>query len=190
MIEQPVLETKRLRLRALEPSDASTIQQAANERKIADTMISLPFPYPVGEAERYLAKQQIRQQSRQSITYIIEGKVKRNFLGLIEVRDINIEHFQAELSFWIVVKEWGKGYMSEAVQAILRYGFEILELNRLYAYHMLRNQATSRVLAKNGFTREGVLRQRVWKWDKFEDVALWAILKEDWQKDPIKMNAG
>jgi RimJ/RimL family protein N-acetyltransferase len=172
----------------MEPSDVSTIQKAANERKIADTMISLPFPYPVGEAERYLSKQQIKQQSGQSVTYVIEDKVKRNFLGLIEVRDINNEHFQAELSFWIVSKEWGKGYMSEAVQAILRYGFENLELNRLYAYHMLRNPATSRVLAKNGFIQEGLLRQRVWKWDKFEDVALWAVLKEDWQKNLYKKN--
>jgi len=58
MIEQPVLETPRLRMRPLERSDTSAIQHAASARKIADTMISLPHPYPAGEAERYVAKQQ------------------------------------------------------------------------------------------------------------------------------------
>ena len=57
MIEQPVLKTLRLRLRPLKLSDASAIQKAASARKIADTMISLPHPYPAGEAERYVARQ-------------------------------------------------------------------------------------------------------------------------------------
>lgn len=70
--------------------------------------------------------------------------------------------------------------MSEVVQAVLRYGFEDLGLNRLYAYHMTRNPASGRVLEKNGFQQEGVLRQRVRKWGVFEDVALWAVLADDW----------
>ena len=58
MIEQAVLKTQALLLRPLKLSDASAIQKAASARKIADTMISLPHPYPVGEAERYVAQQQ------------------------------------------------------------------------------------------------------------------------------------
>ena len=71
--------------------------------------------------------------------------------------------------------------MSEVVQAVVRYGFEGLGLNRLYAYHMLRNPVSGRVLEKNGFKQEGLLRQRVRKWGQFEDVALWAILRQEWQ---------
>ena len=72
--------------------------------------------------------------------------------------------------------------MSEALKATVCFAFESLELNRLYAYHMIRNPGSGKVLQKNGFVREGVLRQRVRKWGVFEDVALWAILKEDWQR--------
>ena len=71
--------------------------------------------------------------------------------------------------------------MSEVVPVVVRYGFEGLGLNRLYAYHMLRNPASGRVLEKNGFKQEGLLRQRVRKWGQFEDVALWAILRPEWQ---------
>jgi RimJ/RimL family protein N-acetyltransferase len=180
MIQQPVLETPRLRIRPLERSDASAIQKAAAAREISDTMISIPHPYPAGEAERYIARQQAERKDGRSATFAIEQKSEGGFLGLIEVRDIDREHSQGELSFWLTVGTWGRGYMSEAVQAVVRYGLEELGLNRLYAHHMLRNPASGGILEKNGFHQEGLLRQRVRKWGQFEDVALWAILRQEW----------
>ncbi len=181
MLEQPTIETQRLRLRPLEPSDTSAIQKAASAREISDTMISIPHPYPAGEAERYIARQQAEREAGRSATFTIEEKPEGFFCGLVELRDIDREHSQGELSFWLDIEAWGRGYMSEVVQAAVRYGFEGLGLNRLYAYHMLRNPASGRVLEKNGFKKEGLLRQRVRKWGQFEDVALWAILRQEWQ---------
>ena len=181
MIEQPVIETLRLQLRPIELSDALEIQKAAGIREIADTMISLPHPYPLGEAQRYISRMQNECKAGSSVTFVIEKKVDKGFCGLIEVRDIDREHSQGELSFWLDIKAWGHGYMSEVIHAIVRYGFEVLNLNRLYAYHMQRNPATGRVLEKNGFKQEGLLRQRVQKWGQYEDVAILAILKQDWR---------
>ena len=140
MVEQTILETARLQLRLIELTDMLDIQRTACIREVADTMISLPHPYPVGEAERYISRKQDEREAGTSVTFIIEKKAGKEFCGLIEV----------------------------------------LSLNRLYAYHMLRNPATGRVLDKNGFRQEGLLRQRVQKWGKFEDVVLMAILKQDW----------
>jgi RimJ/RimL family protein N-acetyltransferase len=181
-MDQFVLETPRLRLRPLELSDASAIQKAASAREIADTMISLPHPYPAGEAERFIIRQQSEREAGRSVTISIEQKPEGWFCGLIELRDIDCEHLQAELSFWLAVDAWGQGYMSEVIHAVVRYGFASLGLNRLYAHHMLRNPACGRVLEKNGFKLEGLLRQRVRKWGQFEDVSLWAILRKDWQE--------
>lgn len=181
MIEQAVLETLRLQLRPLELSDKFEIQSCASIREIADTMISLPHPYPVGEAERYISRKQNEREAGSSVTFIIEKKAGEGFCGFIEVRDIDHEHSQGELSFWLAKHAWGHGYMSEVVQVIVRYGFEVLSLNRLFAYHMVRNPATGRVLEKNGFKKEGLLRERVQKWGQYEDVVLMAILRQDWQ---------
>ncbi len=181
MIAQPTLATQRLRLRPLEPGDAAIIQNAAGARQIADTMISLPHPYPVGEAERYVAKQRVEQEVGHSVTFTVEQKAEGSFCGLVEVRKIEREHSQSELSFWLAVDAWGHGYMIEDLQVVVQYGFEDLDLNRLYAYHMLRNPASGRILERNRFKQEGLLRQRVRKWGKFEDVALWAILRQDWR---------
>lgn len=179
---QPVLETSRLRLRPPELPDAPAIQRSAAVREIADTMISLPHPYPDGEAERYIVQQQLEREAGDCVVFAIEQKVEGGFYGLVELRAIDREHSQGELSFWLAVEAWGQGYMSEAVQAVVQYGFENLGLNRLYAYHMLRNPASGRLLGKSGFRQEGLLRQRVRKWGKFEDVALCAILRQEWQQ--------
>ncbi|HEY9655541.1 MAG TPA: GNAT family N-acetyltransferase [Crinalium sp.] len=180
MHSQFVLQTERLILRPLTRGDATSIQVAASVREISDTMISIPHPYPDDEAERYVTRQIAEFETRQSIAFVVERKFDPAFSGIIEVRDIEYEHSQAELSFWLAVGNWGHGYMSEALKPIIRFGFEELELNRLYAYHMMRNPGSGKVLQRNGFVQEGLLRQRVQKWGKFEDVALWAMLKRDW----------
>ena len=182
-IEHTAIETPRLRLRPLELSDISAIQKAAGAREVADTMISLPHPYPTGEAERYVSLKQAEREAGRSVTFIIEQKTEGWFCGLVEVRDIDREHLQGELSFWLAVEVWGRGYMCEVVQTVVQYGFESLGLNRLYAYHMLRNPASRRVLEKSGFKQEGLLRQRVRKWGQFEDVLLWAVLRQEWQDE-------
>ncbi len=183
MREQSVIETPRLRLRPLLQSDAPVIQKAAVAREIADTMISIPHPYPAVEAARYISLQQAEQEAGRASAFAIEQGVNGCFCGLVELRDIDHEHALGELSFWLAVEFWGQGYMGEAVHPVLRYGFENLGLNRIYAYHMVRNPASGRVLQKNGFQQEGLLRQRVRKWGKFEDVLLWAMLRHEWQDD-------
>lgn len=178
---QFTLETKRLMLRLLSHADTASIQTAASIRAVADAMISIPHPYPDGEAERYVSRQIAEFEAGHSVTFVIEQKADKAFCGIIEIREIEREHSQAELSFWLAVERWGQGYMSEALKPILYFGFEELGLNRLYAYHMVRNPGSGRVLQKNGFAQEGLFRQRVRKWGVFEDAKLWAILRQDWQ---------
>lgn len=180
MLAQSTLETNRLILRPLTHADAPSIQDVASVRAVADTMISIPHPYPDGEAERYISRQIAEFEASYSVSFVIERKSEKAFCGVIEIRDIEREHSQAELSFWLAVEMWGQGYMSEALKPMLRFGFEDLELNRIYAYHMVKNPGSAKVLQKNGFVQEGVLRKRVRKWGVFEDVKLWAILRRDW----------
>ncbi|MGL5062628.1 MAG: GNAT family N-acetyltransferase [Microcoleus sp.] len=181
MLPQISLETARLILRPLTLTDAPPIQKIASDRAIADTMISIPHPYPEGEAEKYIARKIAEFQDGNSVAFAIEVKEEKLLRGTIEIRDIDREHSCAEVSFWLGVDLWGKGYMSEALSSMICFGFENLHLNRLYAYHMLRNPASGKVLKKNGFIQEGVLRQRVRKWQEFEDVVLLAILYQDWR---------
>ena len=96
------------------------------------------------------------------------------------MREIDAEHSQAEMGFWLGAQRWGKGYATEAARAVIGYGFERPGLNRICAHHVVRNPASGHVLEKIGMRREGALRQRVRKWGVFEDVVILAILHDDW----------
>ena len=178
---QTTLETERLILRPLTLKDASIIQKLASDRRISDTTIAIPHPYPDGAAEQFISKQIAKFEAGNSVTFAIEKKGDNLLIGILEILDIEREHSCAEVGYWLAVKAWGQGYMSEALKPAIRFGFEKLSLNRLYAYHMVRNPASGKVLEKNGFVREGLLRQRVRKWGVFEDTVLLAILRQDWQ---------
>lgn len=169
------LETDRLRLRPYLASDAEALAELAGAREIADTMISVPHPFSVDDARAWIAN----SAAYGSAHFAVELRESGELIGSSEVRDIDTEHSQAELSFWIGVPWWGRGYATEAAALALDYGLRELGLNRLYAYHMVRNPASGAVLRKLGMRAEGVLRQRVRKWGVFEDVALYAIVKAD-----------
>ena len=76
---------------------------------------------------------------------------------------------------------WNRGFATEAARAILAFGFESLELNRIYALHMTVNPASGRVLHKAGMRHEGTLRQSVVKWGDHKDIGVYGILAKEWQ---------
>ncbi|MCG8363194.1 MAG: GNAT family N-acetyltransferase, partial [Pseudanabaenales cyanobacterium] len=96
MLVQSTLETNRLILRPITPADALSIQSLASIREIADTMISIPHPYPDSEAEQYISRQIAEFKAGQSVSFAIERKSEKAFCGVIEIQDIEREHSQAD----------------------------------------------------------------------------------------------
>jgi [ribosomal protein S5]-alanine N-acetyltransferase len=180
MAAQPTITTPRLILRPWKRGDASALRKLAGRREIADTMISVPHPFTEAYAQNWIAGHARTFARGRAVHFAITIAEPGKLAGAIELRDIDAEHRHAELSCWIGVKSWGKGFATEAASAVLRYAFEELGLNRIVAFHMVRNPASGRSLEKIGMKREGLLRQCVRKWGRFEDVVPMAILREDW----------
>jgi RimJ/RimL family protein N-acetyltransferase len=166
------IRTERLILRWFQRSDAEPLAALAGDRAISDTMISVPHPLPAGFALRWVTAE---APNRFAVCEAASGLLA----GAIELRELDAEHCQAELSFWIGRPFWGRGYATEAGLAVIRYAFATLDLNRVYAFHMVRNPASGQVLAKLGMRQEGLLRQKVRKWGRFEDVVARAVLRQD-----------
>ena len=177
---QPTLQTARLILRPLTLQDASNLSRLAGRREIADTTISIPHPYSEEQARRWITETADLFAKRKSVVFAMESKGEGMLAGTTGLRDIDAEHLQAELGFWVAVEWWGQGYATEAARAVVAFGFEQLGLNRIYAHHMVRNPASGRVLAKVGMKQEGLLRERVRKWGVFEDVVLLTVLRQEW----------
>lgn len=72
------------------------------------------------------------------------------------------------------------GFCTEAAKIVVRYGFEVLELNRIHAFYVDRNSPSGRVLEKVGMLREGAAQQHIKKNGKYENLILCGILREDW----------
>ena len=89
------------------------------------------------------------------------------------------EEKMAEIGYWIGKPYWSQGYCTEAAREVVRYGFEVLNLNRIQARHMTKNPASGRVMEKVGMKYEGRLRQSLLRWDQFEDVAIYSILRDE-----------
>jgi RimJ/RimL family protein N-acetyltransferase len=156
------------------------LSRLAGKREIADTTISIPHPYSEQQARQWIAGFADLLPQGKVVVFGMTLKRAGSLVGTIGLRDIDAEHSQAELGFWVAVEYWGQGYATEAARAVVAFGFGQLGLNRIYAHHMVRNPASGRVLVKIGMKQEGLLRQRVRKWEVFEDVVPMALLREEW----------
>jgi ribosomal-protein-alanine N-acetyltransferase len=141
--------------------------------------VSIPHPYELDHALAWISHQRRESTRGRATNFAIRLLPGSSLIGCAGLRDIDPEHMQAELGFWIGVDSWGQGYAREAALAVIEFGFERLGLNRIYAHHMARNPAAGKVLLHAGMQREGLMRARVRKWGLYEDVVLYAILRED-----------
>ena len=180
----PPLATARLSLRAFEPGDAHAIQTLAGDHAIADTTQNIPYPYPDGAAEAWIAKQSRLDTTEKALNWAISPRGSDELLGSVGLR-FDTRDNKAVLGYWIAKHAWGNGYATEVARAAVDFGFRERELNRITADYLARNPASGRVLEKIGMTHEGVARQDSRKWGQYEDVIRCAILRSEWEANQI-----
>lgn len=150
----PVLETKRLALRAPRLEDAKSVAALANDRRIAENTARIPHPYRMTDAEGFISG---------------ANKAVGDVVFLITLRDgtavgacgIVSEGETPELGYWLGVPYWGNGYATEALHAVVDYAFTDLGHEALQAGARVTNPASRRVLEKCGFQWTGVGLYRI-----------------------------
>lgn len=175
----PRLKTKRLILKPFILDDAPDVQRLAGDRAIAATTTNIPHPYEDGAAEAWIATHQDEFDDGMTVTLAITLKEDNSLIGAIGL-NIRKEHENGELGYWVGKPYWNQGYCTEAAEAVLEYGFRILNLNRIYATYMNDNPPSGRVMEKIGMKYEGRLRQHMKKWGKFKDLKIYSILKDEY----------
>lgn len=170
-----IIETERLILRPFTLDDAERLAEICQNELVQKHLFSLPNPYTIDDAVFWLNKQ---LDSPDEKAYAIILKENGYLVGNICIRPK--QNNSAEIGYYIDEPYMSKGYMSEAAAAIIKYGFEELHLNKVYARHKTDNPASGRVMEKNGMKFEGVLRQELLKNGKYYDVAVRSILREEY----------
>jgi ribosomal-protein-alanine N-acetyltransferase len=173
----PTLETERLILRKMVLNDAEAVFAYASNSEVSR--------YTLWETHRSI------EDSRAFLEFATQkyenggepdwGIVYRGpgcLVGACGLVNWEAEHARAEVGFVLSREYWGRGLMSEAVRAILRFGFERMNLNRIEARCIAENAASARVMEKAGMVYEGTLRQREYIKGAYRDIKLYAILKK------------
>ena len=104
-------------------------------------------------------------------------------IGIIDIFNISQRVDMLTLGYFLEEKSWGKGIATEAVSIIVSYLFEYINVNRINAEVMLENNPSKKVLMKNGFLKEGTIRQgNFWPGKGIVDLEYYGLLKEDFLK--------
>lgn len=178
---RPTLETERLILRPFKLSDAKDVQRLAGHELIAATTANVPHPYLDGMAEDWIAQHENNFNAGTDIQFCMTLKSTEAVIGCIDLFAISQTYRRAEMGYWVGVDYWGKGYCSEAAQALVKYTFDVLKLNKLIARHMVHNPASGKVMTKIGMKQEGYLRQQIVKNNQFVDIVEYGLLKDEYE---------
>jgi RimJ/RimL family protein N-acetyltransferase len=170
--DQARIETDRLLLRPFDAADAPVVQRELSRVEMA-RMLAIPHPYPEDGATKWIAT------ARPGRDFAIVLRETNEVVGGISLFERE-QHRRAELGYWCAIEFWGRGYATEAVRAVIDYGFRALELNRVHAECHGDNPASRRVLEKAGMTFEGHLRQHSFRVDRFADKLLFGALRGEW----------
>ena len=150
-----------IKLRRLESTDASRIASLANNKNVWDNLRDyIPYPYEEKDAEYFIGLTK-QEDLAQTFGIINSESELCGVIGLVLQKDVY--KLSAEIGYWLGEAYWGIGISTKAVELITAYGFDQLNLERIYTGVFDFNKASMRVLEKNGYTQEGLFRKAVIK---------------------------
>ncbi|WP_438422552.1 GNAT family N-acetyltransferase [Aquimarina macrocephali] len=169
------MDNREIKIRELEESDKSQMAKLAKNSNISNNLRDyFPNPYDEKDAKSFI---EMTIQQDPAVSFGIE--FRGELCGVISLMLQNdIYRKSAEIGYWLGEPYWGKGITTKAVDQITEYGFEKLNLIRIYAGIIEYNTTSMRVLEKSGFKKEGIFQKAIIKNDKIWDEHRYYILNK------------
>lgn len=175
----PRLETPRLILRPMERSDAADLFEYAGRRDTSRYLLWSPHP-SLEYTRSYLTMIGRFYRKGQFFDWAVVEKESRKMIGTCGFTRIAEQHKLGEIGYVLNPAFHGRGYATEAVGAVIAFGFETLELNRIEGRYMVENTPSRRVMERCGLTFEGIQRQSMMVKGRFRDIGLCSLLREEY----------
>ena len=173
----PIIETERLILRKLETTDINDLFEILSSERVTKYYGKYPMKN-LSEAEDLILKFHKVFSEQKSIRWGIELKEINRIIGTCGFHCWNKNHFRAEVGYELGEAFWNKGYATEAISSILRYGFELMNLKRIEAIVYPENKPSEKLLLNLGFEHEGLLKKYANFRDKQQDLNIFAIFSK------------
>jgi ribosomal-protein-alanine N-acetyltransferase len=180
--EFPEFETKRLVLRRMTPADAEFYLRHFSDPDIVE-LTAFDAPETLEEATQELLAFCIKPfEENKGIRWGIVLKDETELIGTIGYHQwLKTGGYHARVGYDLTDAHRRRGIMTEALEAVLRYGFEMMRLNKVEACTDTRNVASIRLLQKLGFHQDGVLRENTYFHGRFIDEAVFSLLASEWR---------
>jgi ribosomal-protein-alanine N-acetyltransferase len=171
-----IVATEDIHLSPLRPIDKSALVEWLNEKEIFDGTLRIPFPYTEQDAEKGLGMaREAAARYGHPVRFAIREPSER-LIGMFGFEGLAYGH-RAEIGYWLAKPYWGQGIMTDVVRAMCDFAFAEWDLVRIEAHTFAFNVASARVLEKNGFQFEGLLRKHRCKNGRFLDSRLYALTR-------------
>jgi [ribosomal protein S5]-alanine N-acetyltransferase len=170
--EFPTFGSKLVRLRQLRYEDIQTIPRLVTAH-VVQYLVHMPYPYETEDARRFINKSRRNFRLKKELNFAIDLIENGNLVGVISLQRIDNVNKSGQIGYWIGKKYWNMGLATESINLLINYAFRVLRLHKVYANVLATNRASIRVLEKNGLKKEGILRDSIYKYDKFFDVVLY-----------------
>lgn len=185
----PSLHTTRLHLRPFTEDDADALFALHSNASVMRYWDS-PAWNARARSERFLARCRQLTDEGTGARVAIDRASDGAFVGWCALTEWNPDFRSASLGYCLDEVMWGHGYATEAAHALLRWAFDTLDVNRVQAEVDTRNAASARVLEKNGFVREGTLREECIVNGEVSDTWVFGLLRRDWRPSPADSATG
>ena len=182
----PVLETERLVLRATTAADAADMFRIMSDPLVTRYFGALPMA-SVDEAAQRVEELTIAFREQTGVRWAITARAAGRLIGTCGLWRLIKPHFRAEIGYELAPEWWSQGIMTEAVGAILSFGFTSMGLHSVEAQIHPANTGSRRVLEKLGFVQEGYFRENYYDLveAQFTDTAVFSLLKSTWMSRAI-----
>lgn len=173
----PVIQTNRLDLIEINQNHLSDLFELFSDENVTK-YYNLNTLTKVNEAQKLVDWFQLQFKNKSGLRWGLALKGEQKIIGTIGFNNFTKEH-RANLGFDLQKKDWNKGYTSEALTAVLEFGFKVLEINRVEAEVMQGNIGSEKVLGKLGFKKEGILRQWMFWEGNHYDMSMFSLLRTE-----------
>jgi RimJ/RimL family protein N-acetyltransferase len=175
------LKTERLLLNSFKDSDAELVAKMAGDKRVVKMTANIPYPYETSMAVSWSKSHQKQEIEDLNYVFAIRLKESLELVGCINL-GLNQKHNRGVTGYWIGFDYWGKGYCTEALKEVVRFGFSEKGLNKIWAEHKTFNVASGRVMEKVGMVHEGIKRNHYKEDnDNYLDMSIKSILKSEYE---------
>jgi len=176
----PALETERLVLREIAPTDAEDLFRIYSDEETMQYWSCRPYT-SVDQAGDLIENITKQVQDGTGIHWAISLRGDGRLIGKCGYNEWRKAHRRGDISYIVAREQWGKGVASEALCAVLNYGFGQMNLHSIEAGVTPGNDSSTRMLERLGFRLEGHLRESFLVEDVFVDSLIYSLLRKDWK---------